>query len=70
LYHFWPPLQKYFWPTPRKSTIDPFLEKIPPALMFRGTHSPIEMLKGYTDKESLGTPDVEDGIGTKKTATL
>jgi len=31
--------------------------------MFRCTRSSIEMLKGYTDGESLGTPDdVEYGI--------
>jgi len=34
----------------------PFLEKILPALMFRGTCSSIKMLKGYIDRESLGTP--------------
>jgi len=38
--------------------------------MFRGTRSSIEMLKGYTDGECLGTPDVEDGIGTEQNATL
>jgi len=38
--------------------------------MFRGTRSSIEMLKGYTAGESLGTPDVEDGIGTEQNATL
>ena len=38
--------------------------------MFRGTRSSIEMLKGYKDGESLGTPDVEDGIGTEQNATL
>jgi len=38
--------------------------------MFRGTRSSIEMLKGYTDGESLGTSDVEDGIGTDQNATL
>jgi len=32
--------------------------------MFRGTRSSIEKLKGYTDGESLGTPDVEGAIGT------
>jgi len=38
--------------------------------MFRGTRSSIEMLKGYTDRECMGTPDVEDGIGTEQNATL
>jgi len=38
--------------------------------MFRGTRSSIEMLKGYTDGECVGTPDVEDGIGTEQNATL
>jgi len=38
--------------------------------MFRGTRSSIEMLKGHTDGESLGTTDVEDGIGTEQNATL
>jgi len=38
--------------------------------MFRGTGSSIEMLKGYRDGECVGTPDVEDGIGTEKNATL
>jgi len=38
--------------------------------MFRGTRSSIEMLKGYTEGESLGTPDVEDGIVTEQNATL
>jgi len=68
--HFWPPMQKYFWPTPGKSNIGPFLEIIPPASMFRGTRSSIEMLKGCTDGECVETPDVEDGIGTEQNATL
>jgi len=51
-------IAKYFWPAPKKSTIGPFLEKILPAAMFRGTRSSIEMLKGYTDGESLGTPGI------------
>jgi len=38
--------------------------------MFRGTRSSIEVLKGYTDGESLGTPDVEVGIGIEQNATL
>ena len=50
---------KYFWPAPRKSTIGPFQEKIPPAAMFRGAHSSIKMLKEYTDGESLETPAIE-----------
>jgi len=37
--------------------------------MFRGTRSSIEMLKGYTDGETLGAPDVEVGIGTEQNAT-
>ena len=56
------PLQKYCWPTPGKSTIGPSLEKIFPALMFRGTCSSIEMLKGYMERESLGTPDIDNGM--------
>jgi len=47
---------KIFLARPRKSTIGPFLEKIPPVAMFRGTCSSIEMLKRCTDRESLGTP--------------
>jgi len=54
------PPAKIFWPTPGKSTIGPFLDKILLALMFRGTCSSIEMLKGYMDGESLGTPVLED----------
>jgi len=57
--YFWTHLQKYFCATPRKSIIGPFLENIPLAHMFRGTRSSIEMLKGLTDGESLGTPVVE-----------
>jgi len=38
--------------------------------MFRGTRSSIEMLKGYTDGKCLGTPDVEDAIGTEQNTTL
>jgi len=63
-------MQKYFWPTPEKSTIGLFLEKIPPALISMDTRSSIEMLNGYMDRECLGTPDVEDGIGPEQNATL
>jgi len=38
--------------------------------MFMGTRSSIEMLKGYTEGESLGTADVEDGMGPEQNATL
>jgi len=38
--------------------------------MFRGTRSSIEMLKGWTDGECLGIPDVEDGIAPEQNATL
>ena len=55
------PLQKYFWPTPGKSTTGPFLKKNPnPAPMFRGTCSCIEILKGYMARESLGTPVLDN----------
>jgi len=47
---------KIFWLTPGKSTNGPSLEKILSALMFRGTCSSIDMLKGHMDEESLGTP--------------
>jgi len=53
---------KTFLVHPRKSTIGPSLKKIPLAPMFRGTRSSIEMLKGYTDEESLGTPVLKSRI--------
>jgi len=34
--------------------------------MFRGTRSSIEMLKGYTDGESLGTPALEKEVKGRK----
>jgi len=43
-----------------KSTFGPCLKKILPAPMFRGTFSSNEMLKGYMDRESLGTSVVTE----------
>ena len=57
-------MQKYFWPTPGKSIIGLFLEKIPPAPIFMGTRSSIEMLNRYTDGECLGTPDVDEKMAS------
>jgi len=52
---FGPP-EKIFLAHPWKIHYWPLPGNIPPAPMFRGTRSSIEMLKGYTDGESLGTP--------------
>jgi len=47
LAHTW---KIHYWP----------LEKILPALIFKGTFSSIEMLKGYMDRVSLGNPVIEE----------
>jgi len=49
-------LQTYFGPPLENLLLTRPWKKILLALMFRGTCSSIEMLKGYTDRESLGTP--------------
>jgi len=49
-------LQKYFGPYLENLTLAPPWKKILPALMFKGTFSSIEMLKGYMDRVSLGNP--------------
>jgi len=57
------PPAKIILPTPGKSTIGPSLKKNLLPLMFRGTCSSIEMLKGYMDGKTLGTP-VLDGLNS------
>ena len=52
------PLQNIFGPLLQNPLLALPGKKIP-ALMFRGTCSSIEMLKGYMDRESLGTPDIQ-----------
>jgi len=54
---------KNILPTSGKSTIGPSLEKNLLVLMFRGTCSSVEMLKRYTDGESLGTPVLSVATG-------
>jgi len=46
---------------PGKPTFGPCLKKILPAPIFSGTCSSTEMLKGYTARESLGTPVLSRG---------
>jgi len=58
-YAFTPCTTASYTTLPGKSTFDPCLEKILLALMFRGTCSSTEMLKGYMARESLGTPAVD-----------
>jgi len=52
-------LKKYCWPSPWKISYWPLLvKKILMAPMFRGTCSSVEMLKGYTERDSWGTPEL------------
>jgi len=57
-YAFTPCTTASYTTLPGKSTFGPCLEKILLALMFMGTCSSTEMLKGYMARESLGTPDL------------
>jgi len=57
-YTFTPCTTASYTTLPATSTFDPCLEKILLALMFRGTGSSTEMLKGCMARESLGTPDL------------
>ena len=55
-----PSLQKYFGLPLENPLLTRPWKKIFEVLMFRGTCSSIEMLKGYMDRESLGTPILMD----------
>jgi len=59
--HFLTPFKNIFGPPLENPLLAPPWKKIP-ALMFRGTCSSIEMLKGYMDRQSMGNPALEQAV--------
>ena len=60
------PCKNIFGPPLENPLLAPPFKKILPAPMFSGTCSSVEMLTGYTARESLGTPAISCGIPEKR----